>query len=220
MVLAVLLLVLSTGTERLEYEIKYGPVVLGSMVMEYQPLDSSGADSLSHIKAQVEIDRALSLVFWANYQLESWCRKDDKVTVRSYKKTRERNYKAEWWADYFPEQGFVRYSDGVRFPLSDSARDMLSLWFYLRSLRWSEGDSRIVNAHIDRRNWRICFVVNGTQYVKTPLGGFNCLVISPRTQGPLGAVFLSQDKRRLPVVIRTRIGGFTVSAYLKSIGRR
>jgi hypothetical protein len=211
---------MSTGLERLEYEIKYGPVVLGSMVMEYQPEKRDAGDTLEHLTAQIEIDRALSFVFWANYQLESWCRKDDRVTVRSYKRTREKNYRSEWWAEYFPDHGFVHYSDGYRFPLSDSARDMLSLWFYLRSLQWGRGDSRVVNAHIDRRNWRVCFVVTGTQNVRTPLGDFNCLVISPRTNSPLGAVFLSQDRNRVPVVIRTRIGSFTVSAYLKRIERR
>lgn len=204
----------------MEYEIKYGPVVLGSMVIEQLPLDSIAEGEYEHFRAEIEIDRALTFVFWARYRLESWCRKADKVTVRSYKMTREKNFQDEWQANYLPENGFVFYSDGVRMGLGDSARDMLSLWYYLRTLKYGIGDSVVVNAHIDKRNWRVRFVVTGTQRVKTPAGNFDCFVIAPRTTSPLGSVFLSQDESRVPVVIRTRIGGLTVSAYLKRIGRR
>ncbi|MGQ9679069.1 MAG: DUF3108 domain-containing protein [bacterium] len=218
--LSIFLLLITVGAERLEYEIKYGPMVLGAMVMERLPSDSCAEGEYEHFRADIEIDRALAFVFWARYRLESWCRRTDKVTVRSYKMTREKNFRDEWQADYAPEAGFVRYSDGVRLPLSNSARDMLSLWFYLRTLKLAVGDSQVVNAHIDKRNWRVCFVVNGTQRVKTSAGDFDCFVITPRTTSPLGAVYISQDWRRVPVVIRTRISRFTVSAYLKRIGGR
>lgn len=219
-VLSIFFLVMSIGSERLDYEIKYGPVVLGSMVIEQLPCDSIAEGEYEHFRADIEIDRALAFVFWARYRLESWCRKTDKVTVRSYKMTREKNFQDEWQAEYFPEAGTVFYSDGLQMRLGDSARDILSLWYYLRTVKWEIGDSLVVNAHIDRRNWQVCFVVTGTQRVKTPAGDFACFVIAPRTPSPLGAVFLSQDRRRVPVVIRTRIGRLTVSAYLKRIGRR
>lgn len=210
----------SMGSERLGYEIKYGPVVLGSMVVEQLPSDSIAEGEYEHFRADIEIDRALAFVFWARYRLESWCRKTDKVTVRSYKSTQEKNFQDEWQADYYPEDGFIFYSDGLQMRLSDSARDMLSLWYYLRTLKYRIGDRVVVNAHIDKRNWRVCFVVTGTQRVKTPAGDFDCFVIVPRSTSPLGAVFFSQDERKLPVVIRTRIGRLTVSAYLKQIGRK
>lgn len=199
--------------ERLEYEIKYGPMVLGAMVLEKLPPETLAGVECERLRAKVKLDGAVSFLFWAKYHLESWCDKRNMLTLRSYKRTKEKNYLAEWSASY--ESGKVRYSDGKTYPLADSARDMLTLWFYLRTVNWSEGEKRVFNAHIDRRNWRICFVVTGRQTVRTTGGAFDCLVVSPKTSGPLGAVFISEDERRLPVVIRTRVGGFTISAYLR-----
>ncbi len=212
-----LLIFLIAGGERLEYDIKYGPLTLGSMVLERLAPDTLDGVVCERLRARVEIDRALSMVFWANYDLASWCREGDMLTIRSYKHTREKNYQAEWWADYDHQRGVVRYSDGVQFSLPDSARDMLTLWFYLRSFKWRKGDQRVLNAHIDRRNWRLAFVATGQQTVRTEAGEFNCLVISPQAGTPLGAVFLTRDSRHIPVVIRTRVGALTVSAFLRKI---
>ncbi len=210
-------MILVTGSERLEYDIRYGPLVLGSMVLERLASDTLAGVPCEHFRARVEINRALSVVFWAKYFLESWVQQRDMITIRSYKRSEEKNYRAEWWADYDHKEGVVRYSDGAQFPLSDSARDMLTLWFYLRSLNWCKGDVRVLNAHIDRRNWRLSFVVTGQQKVRTEAGEFDCLIIAPQTRAPLGAVFLAREPGHIPVVIRTRAGALTVSAFLRDI---
>ncbi|MEO0069298.1 MAG: DUF3108 domain-containing protein [candidate division WOR-3 bacterium] len=203
---------LSAAGCRLEYEIKYGPMVLGSMVLEELPAETLAEIECYHFRAQLQFDGPLSFLFWANYFIESWCEKKNMLTVRSYKKTIEKNYRAEWSAIYEP--GVVSYSDGSSYPLPDSARDMLTLWFFLRTLNWEGGKEKVLYAHIDRRNWQVSFALKGKQIVRTPAGKFHCLVVAPRTSGPLGTVFISDDARRLPVVIRTRVGGFPITAYL------
>ncbi len=203
--------------ERLEYDIKCGPLVLGSMVLERLPEDTIDSIVCEHLRASVKIDGGLTMLFWANYQMESWCRAQDLVTVRYFKRTREKNYQAEWYADYDHEARVVRYSDGENYLLPDSARDLLALWFYLRDFPWEKVDSVVLNSHIDRQNQRLVFITTGRRMVRTGLGKFEALTISPRTSGPLGTIFLTTDSRRLPVVIRTRIGAITVSAFLARV---
>lgn len=187
-------------------------MVLGSMMLEELPVDTLAGIECYHLRAQLQLGGPFSFLFWANYLLESWCEKKGMLTRRSYKKTKEKNYQAEWSASYQP--GVVSYSDGRSYPLPDSARDMLTLWFFLRTLNWQGGKEKVLYAHIDRCNWQVSFALKGKQTVRTPAGEFNCLVVTPRTSGPLGTVFISDDERRLPVVIRTRVGGFPVTAYL------
>lgn len=211
------LIALTFSGERLEYDIKYGPLPIGRMVIERLFPDSLSHASYNHLWAEVEIDHHLSWIFWAKYRFESWCRNVDFLTVGSYKKTTERNYRAEVYGVFNHDSGLVRYSDGIVRPLSDSARDLLSLWYYLRTIDWDKKESLSVNAHIDRRNWQLRFRVAGKQMVKTPAGEFLCMVIKPNTDGPLGTVWLSDERARLPVLIRTKVSGLTVTASLRNI---
>ncbi|MEO0020240.1 MAG: DUF3108 domain-containing protein [candidate division WOR-3 bacterium] len=205
--------------ERLEYDIKYGPVVLGSMVLERLGPESLDGKRYERLRAEVEIDEHLSWIFWAKYKFESWCDADNWLTSRSSKWTREKNYEANWSATFDQENKLARYDDGKEIVLPDSCRDMLTLWFYLRRVNWYQGETLVINSHIDRRNWQVRFITSGKQRVRTKAGEFDCLIVSPATTGPLGTVFISEDKQRLPVVIRTRAGGLTVSAYLRKIKR-
>ncbi len=218
---SVFFLMMGVVQERLEYDIKYGPILLGSMVLERLEDEWMAGELCQHLRAEVRIDRNLSWLFWAKYRFESWCRAVDTLTLRSVKITREKNYRGEWTAVFDQENRRVRYwEDKTELPLPDSARDMLTLWHYLRRIDWKSNETLFANAHIDRRNWRIRFVVSGRDRVKTPAGDFWCLIISPDVRGPLGAVYVADDASRFPVVIRTRVAGLTVSAYLRNIKMR
>jgi hypothetical protein len=206
--------------ERLEYEIKYGPAVLGGMTLERLSPESLAGEECQHLRAEVEINQSLSWLFWARYRFESWCSVRDMVTRRSEKWVREKNYQAEWSAVFDQQRRVARYTDGTELPLCDSARDLLTLWFYLRTIHWAEGETLVCHSHIDRRNWQVRLRISGRQKVRTPMGEFNCLIVSPTAKGPLGTVFISEDAEHLPVVIRTRAGALTVSAYLRKIKRK
>ncbi|MGQ9707516.1 MAG: DUF3108 domain-containing protein [bacterium] len=210
-------MIFSVQQERLEYEIKYGPLVLGWMVLERLAPESLNGEECEHLRAEVVIDEHISWLFWARYRFETWCNVRDMVTRRSDKLVREKNYSAEWSAVFDQKWQVARYSDGAELPLPDSARDLLTLWFYLRTVPWACVETIALNSHIDRRNWRVRFIHSGRQKVRTRAGEFDCLIVSPTTKGPLGTVFIEQNERHLPVVIRTRVGGLTVSAYLCNI---
>lgn len=211
------ILILAFPGERLEYEIRYGPLVVGDMVLQHLEPKLIAGEQCEHLRADLLINQNLSWFFWAQYRLESWCRSSDWRTLRAYKKTIERNYQGEYYVTFFHDSGFARYSDGQTVRLYPSARDLLTLWYFLREFDWGTKESLKVKAHIDRRNWNISLRCTGRQVVRTRAGDFDCLAITPRTSGPLGTVFLSSNERRVPVAIRTRVGGLTVTAFLRKI---
>ena len=51
--------------------------------------------------------------------------------------------------------------------------------------------------------------------MSVPAGVYDCIAVIPKAGTPLGSVYLSDDDERLPVVLRTRISGLAVSAYLR-----
>lgn len=208
-------MVVSGTGERLEYDVRYGPVIIGSLTLENLPPAVVSGEECHHFRADLELNRSFSWLFWAQYRLESWCRRSDFVTLRAYKRTREPRYRSEWAATFEPGRGMVTYSDSGARPLPDSSRDMLSLWYFFRAVMVGVGDTVRTNAHVDRRDYRLAATVTGVQQVRTAAGVFRCRVLSPNAGTPLGMVYLSDDAERLPVVIRTRFGGIPVSAYLR-----
>jgi hypothetical protein len=71
--------------------------------------------------------------------------------------------------------------------------------------------------HVDRRNYGLVAVARAAKPVNTPAGVFDCIAVVPRAGGPLGTVYLTDDAQRIPVSIRTRVGGLVVSAFLRSV---
>jgi hypothetical protein len=81
------------------------------------------------------------------------------------------------------------------------------------------GETARVNVHTDRRNFRLAVAVSPGRRVRTAAGVFDCLLFNPSAGSPLGTVLLSKDKDRLPVVIRARLSGIAVTAYLRRVGK-
>jgi len=215
-VLALLGVVFRPG-EKLEYDVRYGPVVLGGLVLRTLPVETVAGTECYHFRAELEINRSLSWLFWASYQLETWCDTKELITRRSRKRTREPNYRAEWTADYYQDEQRVIYSDSNEYQAPDSARDLLTLWYYLRTRPLEPGTVVVLNGHIDRKNYRLQARVTDYGVVRTGAGRFDCLAVSPSAAGPLGAVLVSRDSCHLPVVLRTRVAGLVVSAFLRRI---
>ena len=210
--------------ETLLYEVRYGPMRLGSLELVTLARDTAQAELCHRFRAVMETNPAFALVFEARYVTETWCRVEDMVTLRSYKQTREKRYEAEWVADYDYGRGVVWYSTaGARFPddrehpLRAPARDLLTTWYYFRTLALRPPDSVSLYVHTDRREYDAKVRATRRMKMKTPAGEFRCVELVPRAAGPLAAVYLSEDRGRVPVVIRTQVGGAVVSAYLREL---
>jgi hypothetical protein len=215
-ILAALAIAVVPG-ERLDYGLRYGPVSIGTLTLQTLQPETLGTDECWHFRAELELTRSFSWLFWADYRLETWCRASDMVTLRSYKRTREPHYRAEWTANYDPERSVVEYSDGKAYCIDSGARDLLSTWYYFRTLPLAPGDTVRTALHVDRRNYQLVAVVRVSNPVSTPAGVFDCIAVVPNAGGPLGTVHLTDDAERIPVSIRTRVGGLVVSAFLRSV---
>ena len=205
--------------ERLDYGLRYGPVSIGTLTLRTLQPEMVGTDECRHFRADLELTRSFSWLFWANYRLETWCRVSDMVTLRSYKRTREPRYRAEWTADFDAARSSVHYSDSTTIAIEPGTRDLLSTWYYFRTLPLVPGDTVRTALHVDRRNYLLVAVARATKSVSTPAGIFDCIAVVPNAGGPLGTVYLSDDSERIPVSIRTRVGGVVVSAFLRSVSK-
>lgn len=204
--------------ERLEYDIRYGPVVLGNLDLRVLHSETIAGVECRHMYASLELTGTLGWIFWARYTFESWATSDSLVTLRSHKHTSETNYYGAWTADFDRKAGIARYTDGSEYTVPHTCRDLLTLWYWFRTCSLLPGLKVTADAHVDKKNYRVQATITRQTAVRTPAGTFDCIVLTPTTTGPLGTVFLANRPDRIPVVIRTRIAGLPVSAVLKRSG--
>lgn len=198
--------------ERLEYDVRLGPLRLGGLRLEtLEPAVVLG-ESCRHFHADLDI--RLGFLFRGRYRFDSWSRSADLVTIRSAKETEESRYRASWSADYDYDRSEVRYSDGDTFVLPDSAHDLLTLWYLFREHTLEPGDTARVVCHADRRTQQVRVAAGRVTKVAVPAGEFECLELTPRAAGPLGSVWLAEDSASTPVRIRLRTGSLEVDALL------
>lgn len=209
--LTIAVLALTPG-ERLDYDVRLGPVSVGSLELLTLPSDTARGDTCHCYRATMEL--ALPLVFRARYVLESRVRPGEMLTIRSEKTTVETRYRAYWRADY--GDSLVTYSSGDTFRIEGPARDLLTAWQYLRTLQLAEGDTARFLVHSDRRTQQVAFTVREARVIETPAGRFAAIELSQLGTGLVGSMLRSMDRRRLPVLIRTTIAGVPVTAQLRA----
>lgn len=201
--------------ERLSYEVRLGPLGLGTLVLAVLKPDTAGADTCTRFRADLELK--LGFLFQGRYRLDSWSRQTDLVTLRSAKDTEETRYRSSWTCEYDYEAGFARYSDGDSFPLTDRSHDLLTLWYLFRDRPLDPGDTVRVTCHSDRRTQRVTVTAAPGGRVTVPAGTFDCVELRPAAAGPLGRVWLARDSARTPVKIGLRTGSLEVDALLARI---
>jgi hypothetical protein len=113
----------------------------------------------------------------------------------------------------------------VRYPVTDTPHDLISVVYYLRTLDLSIGQSFCLDVYGNRRMWRISGKVEDEEFVNTPAGGFETWRLSgsaqrmdlPSFERELH-VWIAQDERRTPVAAMSSIDLGPVRARLSRLG--
>lgn len=118
---------------------------------------------------------------------------------------------------------FVDHISGDRgeVPLRDNFYDPLSCFYYVRSLQLAPQRSVFVNIFDNKRAWKVEVRVLRKERIRTRLGEFDTLVIKPlmKSDGIFTRkgdmlIWLTDDRRRLPVKVQTRVSVGSITATL------
>jgi hypothetical protein len=229
-VLLALLAAVPVG-EKLTYRVTFGPLSAGTLVLQVAGIDEIRGESCYHLVSHLQSNPAYAILFSLDDTIETDARIRDFVTLRTRKHVQESRYENEVAADFDYDRMKVSYSDDTILDLCGESRDLLSLWYYYRSLDLAVGDTFSAYSHVDKRDYSAKVSVTGQGTVRTRAGMFDCLVIetastliraatSSRASGGSvgnGTVYLEQNEPRLPVLIRTRMPFGYVTASLTTI---
>jgi hypothetical protein len=209
--------------ERLVFSIDYGPINAGEGTLEVLDTLRVPGGSLCY---QVESRATSNSFFSAFYKVR------DRVTTlidarflhsRSFeKRLREGNYRKYIKIEFDQDNGKAYYHDGRVFDTVVGIQDILSAFYYVRTLELEEGRSFGVMTHSSRKNYSLDVVVHGRERVEVPAGVFDCFVVEPRIigeglfqhEGKL-TIWLTADARRMPVLMKTKVKVGSIDASLK-----
>ncbi|MHB8079717.1 MAG: DUF3108 domain-containing protein [Candidatus Krumholzibacteriia bacterium] len=208
--------------ERLVFSIDYGPVNAGEGTLEVRGLVMTDGHPCYLIESRAASNRFFSTFYMVRDRVVSHI---DVVHLYSRyfaKRLREGDYRQNIEVRFDQEAGKAHYADGRTFDTMPGIHDVLSAFYYVRTLALEPGRTYHVETHSSRKNYPLEVIVHGRERVKVPAGEFDCLVVEPviigdglfQHEGRL-TIWLTDDARRMPVLMKTRVKVGSIDASLK-----
>ena len=219
--------------ESLEFEIKWGFLSVGWSTLKVQEVVDFAGRAAYHLLSEAQSNAFTDTFYKVRDINESWIDTGDLRSLGYSKKLREGSFFRDEWVvfDYakgsFTSQktdrnGAVSSSTGT---IPGPVQDMLSSVYFLRPRRLNVGDEIVLDVNT-KENWPLIVKVLRREKVRVPAGTFSTVVVEPAVRkegifiqkGKKLEVWLTDDEKHLPVLMRVEVFFGHVSAYLKKIG--
>ncbi|MBI5244823.1 MAG: DUF3108 domain-containing protein [Elusimicrobia bacterium] len=218
--------------ESLEFEIKWGIISAGWSNLKVQEVVDFAGQSAYHLVSEAQSNKFCDTFYKVRDINESWIHTGNLNSLGYSKKLREGSFFRDEWVtfDYsksiftshkIDRDGTVTPSSG---PIPGSVQDMLSSIYFLRPRELKVGDEVILDVNT-KSNWPLVVKVIRKENVRVPAGKFSTVLVEPAVRkegifiqkGRKLEVWLSDDERHIPVLMRVDVFFGHVSAYLKKI---
>jgi hypothetical protein len=162
----------------------------------------------------------LSKFFLVRDTIVSWIDPKSFRSLRFEKHTVEGKRVKDELTEFDYEKGVAR-SEGEVIPLDDATLDTLSSVYYLRTLRLE--DDKPIQVQVFSGQPRPLLVeLQGRETIRVPAGTFQTVRVEPKSAGTglMGknlVLWLTDDGRKIPVQIRSKLKVGTLVGRLKSI---
>jgi len=210
--------------EKLTYAIKWGPLRAGTAVMWVRGVVDVESRPCFHIVSEAQSNAFFSLVYPVTDRVETWVDIERLVPLRHEKHLREGTYRQDEVMEFDHAAQKARYSDGEWIEFEPGVQDILSALYYVRTLKIPQEGSIFVENQTNKKNYTLEVVIRRRERIQTPAGAFLCSVIEPflkatglfKQEGRLW-IWLTEDDRRLPVVMKSKIRVGSITAELEDI---
>lgn len=206
--------------EKLSFEVNYGFINAGTASMEVEKLIEYEGRPCYQIVTHANSNKFFSSFYKVDDRVESITDATGLFSWKFEKRLREGGYKAE--RKYcFDQKKNVVYEGKDTIPVSPYAHDALSVLYYVRTLPLEVGKSVFAFNYVDGEKIHLEVKVLKKEKITVQAGTFDCLVVEPlsstvgvfKNEGTL-RVWLTDDRLRLPVLMKSKILVGSISAEL------
>jgi len=209
--------------EELVFSIDYGPVNAGEASLVVKGIVESGGFECFHVESTATSNRVFSAFYKVRDKVVSHFQTDTLVSRYFSKRLHEGDYRKRVQIRFDQENNKASYRDGREFDVPPDVHDILAAFYVVRTLPLVPGEPAHVATHSSRKNYDLEVIVHGRETVTVEAGTFDCLVVEPvilgeglfQYEGKV-TIWLTDDARRLPVLMKTKVKIGAVDASLKS----
>jgi len=207
--------------EYLEYEVGYGFIKAGLATLEVRRVVNFKGYKSFELVSTAKSYPALAKLYYVedyNYSIMDY---HGLFPWRYQKDVHEGRYKAFKWAD-FDQKNKKIYTSNDTLNASEYIQDALTALYYTRTIPLQVGQTVVLEAFSDGKKYSLEVKVLKKERVTVPAGSFRTIVVEPLLKTPgifqqTGKikVWLTDDRLRLPVLMKSRVLIGSISAQLK-----
>jgi hypothetical protein len=206
--------------ERLEYDVKFGVLKVGSGRMEVVGTENVRGREAWHTAFTV---KGGTFFYKVNDRLESWIDMENFASLRHVQDLQEGRRDRERRYEIFPDRMVYTENEGEEQPTARDPLDDGSFLYFIRTVPLSVGQTYDFPRYFkpDRNPVRVR--VLRKESVKVPAGRFDAIVIQPiiKSKGIFSEngraeIWLSDDDRRIMLQMKSNLSFGTLNLYLKS----
>ncbi len=206
--------------EFLKFSIDYGFVNAGWAEMEVLSIVEYKGRLTYNIQTKAGTNKTFSLIFPVEDRVVSLLDTEEFYSLRHEKHLSEGKYHADRWFT-FDQENHRAISKGYDIETYPRVLDILAAFYYFRTLEFEPGDTFFLPNHTDGKNYPLRVAVLRREEVKVPAGTFQTIVVEPILKSPglfehKGNVYiwLTDDEKKMPVLMKTRIVIGSIDASL------
>lgn len=208
--------------EKLVYSVQYGIVSAGEASLEIRNISMVDSIACYNIVSNARTNDVFSVFFKVRDRFVSLMDTTDLVSVHYEKNIREGKFSRQEAVEFDQKTHRAIYKDKV-VTIAPRTQDVLSSMFYVRTLPLGVGQNIFLANHTDGKNYPLLIKVLRKERVTVEAGTFDCLVVEPFLQGPAIfqqkgriTVWLTDDRYKIPVLVKSKVVIGAVSGVLKS----
>lgn len=203
--------------ERLKYDFNYGIINAGTHIMEVSELDTINGQVAYRINSETKSNNFVDTFYKVRDEFSSWIDTSNMATLQFTKSLNEGKYTANYSVRFDYDKMRAYSSRDTTISIDTHMHDVLSLFYYIRSLNLSVGDTVNMKSFDNDEVTAFNLKVIGEEKVKVPSGKYQCLIIEPYIEGDFLfkyegnlKIWLSKEKPHLPVLMKSKanLGSF------------
>lgn len=207
--------------EYFQFSIDWNGLNGGSSLMQVQNIQRLDGRRVYRIVTKTESNSFVSKFYKVRDRAESYIDADSLFTRRFIKHLREGSYKKDTEIRFDQEAGKALYADGDTLSVPSRVHDVLSAFYYVRTVPLPDGATIVIPTHDNKKSYSMEVKVLKRERIEVPAGTFNCVLVEPllRSEGVFRSsgsilVWLSDDERRIPVQVRSKVPIGSISVTL------
>ena len=206
--------------EKLVYDVKFGPMKVGTGSMEVQDLTEVRGVITWHTVFRISGGLPLYRV---NDKYESWFDVTTLTSRRYHQDIDEGNYEPKRFYEFFNERGMYQEGDKPEQPTVAQPLDDGSFLYYVRTIPLNVGDTYTFSRYFKPEANPVVIKVLRRETINVPAGRFTTVVLQPTfksrglfSEGGKAEVWITDDDRRMMVQMKSKLSVGSINLFLRS----